>query len=394
MADSSLRAPPDSSLRAPLFAAGERVILEHGERSKRAQLTGATGLVIDGAVKCGWLRVRVRSAAPKWHQRHLRRVVSADVAQFERLTPDLLLLVLDRVGCHRSLAAAARTCWASSRPEPAVLNVLAAQAPKLRALDIGSVCPGAAETVTGLSAMRELEDLRALVATEGYQVGTLQVGRGLIEVIPTLPKLRRLELGGFDLASAIEIRSRSLESLDLRASGKSAFLTELRCPRLTQLIYDGSRGWYGGGPVPFIFATDLASRQTVRLSLFQLDLTKHDLRGITPDGFGFPVDDEFRERNPAYSHLRHAREVSAIWEFAPDYDGSGHATAAALCQYLHASNASSSSLFPSPRAAHSHPRPGRRIGVHAFPTMAGQIEVAVQTFPTMAGQSARIALAS
>jgi hypothetical protein len=206
MADSSLRAPPDSSLRAPLFAAGERVILEHGERSKRAQLTGATGLVI-GAVKCGWLRVRVRSAAPKWHQRHLRRVVSADVAQFERLTPDLLLLVLDRVGCHRSLAAAARTCWASSRPEPAVLNVLAAQAPKLRALDIGSVCPGAAETVTGLSAMRELEDLRALVATEGYQVGTLQVGRGLIEVIPTLPKLRRLELGGFDPHSILRSTS-------------------------------------------------------------------------------------------------------------------------------------------------------------------------------------------
>jgi hypothetical protein len=94
---------------ALLFAIGERVILEHGERSKRAKLTGATGVVVDGAAKRGWLRVRVGDAALNWHQRHLRRVVT-DVNLFERLTPDLLVLVLDRVGCHRSLAAAAHTC--------------------------------------------------------------------------------------------------------------------------------------------------------------------------------------------------------------------------------------------------------------------------------------------
>jgi hypothetical protein len=76
--------------------------------------------------------------------------------------------------------------------------------------------------------------------------------------------------------------------LDARALSKCTFLTELRCPRLAQLIYDDSMGVFGGGLVPFVLATDLASRYTVRLSLRQLPSHKRDGSGVEPDGFVSP----------------------------------------------------------------------------------------------------------
>jgi hypothetical protein len=55
---------------------------------------------------------------------------------------------------------------------------------------------------------------------------------------------------------------------------------------------------------------------------------------VEPDGYGFPVDEFFRRHNPAYRHLPDSAAVTALWEFAHDYDGSGHAKAAVYWRFL------------------------------------------------------------
>jgi hypothetical protein len=464
----SARTPP------PVFAPGEGISLERGERSKRARLTGATGVVVDGAARLGWLRVRVGGETLRWHQRDLRRLA----VPIELLRGDALVLVLDRMGCHRSLAAAASVCrewrvvcrepslWHTvdflsfpnavgyvlhlidvrarlrhlrvdyntgvpedprvvcwllracdtrqleiarvaaitglasrfacersddlgdgteiliptggslahleallalpslhaerrkrvsrllaeysavideARDEP-VLSVLVEQAPSLRSLDAGKVVNGAFDATRGLASLRDLVCLRVIFASDTYggERGTTVKARAetafkldFLEVLATLPKLRSLALGGWDASYAVAIRSQSLETLDLSGLTKSVFLTEVKCPRLTRVLHQEDV-WYGSGIFPFIFATDLNSRQTVRVRLLDNRHAGSDSDGycVEPDGYGFPVDEFFRRHNPAYRHLPDSAAVTALWEFAHDYDGSGHAKAAVYWRFL------------------------------------------------------------
>lgn len=132
------------------------------------------------------------------------------------------------------------------------LCVLAEQAPKLLNLDLSSVSNEAAiDCACALTAMRNIE--RLLGAAAGDSV------RALLDVLPALPKLRWLGLGGFDI-HAVEVRSQSLETLDMRELGKMAALTEV--PATAD---DHQRLVFG----PFLWSRTLHSRhpRTVRLHL-------------------------------------------------------------------------------------------------------------------------------
>jgi hypothetical protein len=228
-----------------------------------------------------------------------------------------------------NLIAGYRAVLARALHKP-VLPVLAEQAPTLRSLDIGSLRPCAHECVRGLTDMRNLECLRMLtagcirhssIAFEHHLV----FERALLDLIPTVPKLRRLELGGLEACSPLVIRSHSLEILDLRGLAKGTYLTEVHCPRLTQVLCS-EFGGYSGGLIPFILATDLVSRQTVRICAFELVNSLSVSRDH--DGFGFRADSYLCNRHPEYRHLQPALRVTALWEHASAYDGSGHAKAA------------------------------------------------------------------